>query len=307
MTQPIHPRVSCGYLYVISSDGYPPPAADTGEHLRRMKDLGFVTVELEGIRSEHLRQMHQRRQQTLAELGELGLSVNYFCVVLPGLGSPLDAQRQENLALFELGCQTAAALGAKGVLDNAPLPPYQFPGDIPVVRHYDEDVLQRAMLPADLDWKAYWRDLSTTYREACDIAARYQLTYLMHPCLGVLSATTDAFLHFADAVGRDNLRFNLDTANQFLMRDNLALSLVRLADRIDYIHVSDNGGQRCEHLPIGAGAIHWPTFWAAVDRIGYRGDFGIDIGGEGSGGAELDRHTQHAAQWVSRHLLGVSA
>ncbi len=29
----------------------------------------------------------------------------------------------------------------EGVLDNAPLPPYQFPAGIPVVRHYDEEVL----------------------------------------------------------------------------------------------------------------------------------------------------------------------
>ena len=49
--------------------------------------------------------------------------------------------------LFEKGCSMAAFLGAEGVLDNAPLPPYQFPNDIPVVRHYEERVLLSAQFP----------------------------------------------------------------------------------------------------------------------------------------------------------------
>ena len=39
--------------------------------------------------------------------------------------------------------------------------------------------------------------------------------------MGVLCATTDGFLNFYQAVGRENLRFNLDTANQFVLKDNL--------------------------------------------------------------------------------------
>ena len=290
--------VTCAYLYIITQYGYPPDAARTGAYLRQIKALGFVSAELEGIRDEHLTAMHAMRHDVAADLQALDMRVPYFCAVLPGLSSADATERARNLALFELGCDTAATLGALGVLDNAPLPPYRFPADIPVVRHYEPDVLLAATFPDDLRWSAYWRDLCATYRTACDIAAKHGLTYQMHPCMGVLSATTDAYLYFRDAVGRDNLRFNFDTANQFVLKDNLNLSLRRLADCVDYIHISDNRGTRCEHLPIGAGVIDFDALFETLDRINFRGHFGIDIGGEESHVPDLDRAYTDAAKFI---------
>ena len=79
-----------------------------------------------------------------------------------------------------------------------------------------------------------------TYREACDSAASFGLTYHLHPSIGTLSANADGSLHFFYAVKRGNLRFNLDTANQFVMKEILSIALRRLAPFIDYIHLSDN-------------------------------------------------------------------
>jgi sugar phosphate isomerase/epimerase len=264
-----------------------------------MQALGFKSVELEGIRRDHLLAVYQQREEIAAKVTALGLSVPYFCIVLPGLAAVDARERVENLELFEKGCQVAAQLGAKGVLDNAPLPPYIFPDDIPVVRHYTEETVQAAQFPAKLSWPAYWQAMVATYREACDIAAGLGLTYQMHPCLGVLAATTDGFLYFRDAVGRDNLRFNLDTANQFVLKDNLSLSLRRLADCIDYIHLSDNGGTRVEHLPPKAGAINWEVFFETLDLIGFTGQIGLDIGGEETAVDDLDNAYCQAATWLA--------
>ncbi|MCH8963191.1 MAG: sugar phosphate isomerase/epimerase, partial [Bacteroidetes bacterium] len=244
----LDPAITCCYLYPITKYGYPPPAEQTGRHLEEMKALGFRSVELEGIREAHLLAVYAQRRTLQQQVRALDLRVPYFCVVLPGLSSADAATRAHNLRLFEKGCEIAHLLDAHGVLDNAPLPPYRFPDDVPVVRHYDEDVLRAASFPPDLHWNRYWNDLAATYRSACDIAGRYGLTYHMHPCLGVLCATTDGFLLFHDAVQRDNLRFTFDTANLFVQKENLALSLRRLADYVDYIHVSDNRGSRVEHL-----------------------------------------------------------
>ncbi|HYE57193.1 MAG TPA: sugar phosphate isomerase/epimerase family protein [Rhodothermales bacterium] len=296
MTFPSH--ITCAYLYVITRYGYPPAAADTLRHLDEMAALGFRSVELEGIREAHLGAMYDQREAIAAHVERLGLEVPYFCVVLPGLSSPDGAERERNLALFEQGCEVAARLGSLGVLDNAPLPPYVFPGDVPIVRHYHEDVLMAATLPPDLDWARYWQDLTTTYRAACDVAARYGLSYQMHPAMGVLAATTDAYLLFHDAVGRDNLRFNLDTANLYVLKDNLALALRRLAGRIDYIHLSDNRGQHVEHLPPGEGAIRWDVFFETLDAIGFTGRFGLDIGGAETLLDDLDRAYTDAARWL---------
>ena len=64
---------------------------------------------------------------------------------------------------------------------------------IPGVRHYDEEVLLAASLPSSLDWNRYWASLIETFQAACEIAAAHKLTFHLHPCLGVLAATTDAY------------------------------------------------------------------------------------------------------------------
>jgi sugar phosphate isomerase/epimerase len=296
------PRIVACYLYPITRYGYPPPVEGTHRYVEELAGLGFRSIELEGIHAPHLRAMHGMRDEVRRTLDRLEVAVPYYCVVLPGLASADPAVRATNLSLFELGCATARDLGAAGVLDNGPLPPYAFPGDVPVVRHYDEEVLARAGLPPSLDWAGYWRDLVATYRDACDIAARYGLTYLIHPAIGVLCANTDGFLLFRAAVDRPNLRFNLDTANQFVARDHLPLSLVRLADHVDYIHVSDNRGSKPEHLPLGSGAIDWGVFFRTLEEIGYRGAFGIDIGGSESGVVDLNRAYVEAAAFVEGRL-----
>lgn len=296
--------IVCCYLYNITKHGYPPPAEGTRGYLEAMKALGFRSVELEGIRETNLMAMHEWRAETQQDLDELGLELPYYCAVLPGLSSADGDERKKNLGLLERGCETAQALGSRGLIDNAPLPPYVFPKDIPVVRHYDESVLLAASFPPELDWGRYWNDLVATYREACDIARDHGLTYQMHPCVGALSSTTDAFLYFYDAVGRDNLRFNFDTANQFFLKDNLALSLRRLAGHIDYIHVSDNRGVRMEHLVPGGGEIDWETFFETLEFIGFEGDFGVDVGGDESGIAveAMDAAYVHSAQWLEERV-----
>ncbi len=294
-----HKDIVACYLYIITKHGYPPDAAKSFKHLHEFKDLGFRSIEMEGIREEHLDGVHSIRNEIRAEAELLGLSIPVFCVVLPGLSSPDAKEREKNLQLFEKGCEVAVSLGSVAVLDNAPLPPWQFPEGIPVTRHYDEEVLSTATLPARLDWNKYHEGLVETFRTACDIAAQRNLTYQLHPCYGALVNSTDAYLLFASAVKRDNLRFNLDTANQHFMKDNLFLSLIRLKDHVDYIHLSDNSGEQVEHMALGEGHIHWDRFFETLDQINYTGLFGIDVGGDESGVVDLDLAYRSSADWIS--------
>ena len=192
---------------------------------------------------------------------------------------------------------------SKGILDNAPIPPYIFPDEIPVVRHYEEDSLRSAYFPEDFSWKDFWAQLVDTFQILCDIAAKYNLTYQIHPASGVLTSTTDSFLYFFDAVKRDNLRFNLDTANLFAVKENLQLSLLKLKDHLDYIHVSDNGGLKVEHLEIGKGTIAWDKFFETLNKINFKGNIGVDIGGDESNVQSLDEAYVSAAQWLEKTWL----
>jgi sugar phosphate isomerase/epimerase len=267
-----------------------------------MQNLGFKSVELEGIREEHLMGVYESRYEIRAQITELNLRVPYFCIVLPGLSSENLQIRENSLKLFELGCQIAHLFNSEGVLDNAPLPPYSFPKDIPVVRHYDEDVLQAAVISKTLNWKKHWQNLISTYQAACEIAANYNLTYHMHPCMGVMAATSDAYLYFHDAVKRDNLRFNFDTANQFVLKENLEVALLRLAHHIDYIHLSDNRGTKVEHLSPGTGNINWDRFFFTLNRIDYKGHFGLDIGGEESKLKNIEKIYMDSARWLENQI-----
>lgn len=299
-----HKDIVACYLYTITKHGYPPVAGDAMQHLDEFSKLGFSSIELEGIREEHLEGMYQQRTQLRKRADELQLEVPVFCIVLPGLSSPHGKERDRNLERFQKGCELAHVLGSVAVLDNAPLPPWQFPGDIPVARHYDEKVLAAATIPDHLNWETYWQGLTETYREACDLAAAKGLDYQMHPCYGALVNSTDAFLLFAEAVKRDNLKFNLDSANQFYMKDNLFLSLLRLREHIDYIHISDNGGSRVEHLAMEEGAIQWDRFFEMLDLIGFTGKFGIDVGGAESGVKDLEEAYRAAARWLTEKWFG---
>ncbi len=302
----IHKDIIGCYLYTITRHGYPPDASDSLQHMKEMKELGFRSIEMEGIRDLHLDGVYGMRHQIREKATSLGLTIPYFCVVLPGLSSPDRNERERNLKQFEKGCQLAASLGCVAVMDNSPLPPWKFPSGIPVARHYDEKVLAGATFPMRLKWKNYWNGIVETFRQACDIAAARNLKFNIHPCYGTLANTTDGFLLLAEAVKRDNLRFNMDTANQFFMKDNLFLSLLRLQDHVDYIHLSDSTTGKLEHLAIGKGQIRWERFLEMLNRISYRGVFGIDVGGAESAVPDLDGAYRSSAAWLTenwfRHL-----
>lgn len=284
----ISKHITCAFLYTITRYGYPPAAERTTRYLDEMAALGFTSVELEGIGGEHLGEVTRRRSEIRRALESNGLSLPVFCTVLPRLGSVQATLRDEALELFRRGCDTAAFLGAGGVLDNGPLVPYAFPADLPVSRHYEPELLRRIGLPAGFDWACYRDDLVETLRRACDTAAEFGLKYYLHPCCGSLTETTDSYLWLSRAVGRGNLRFNFDVANQFYLRENLPLGLRKLAGEIDYIHVSDNRGTQVEHLAVGDGAIDWELLFATLADIGFDGQLAIDVGGAETDLDDLD-------------------
>ena len=72
----------------------------------------------------------------------------------------------------------------------------------------------------------------------------------------------------------------------------------------DYIHVSDNPGDRVEHLEPGKGAINWDVFFETIDRVGYEGHFGVDIGGHESRVDDLDQAYRTGAHWLEERIGG---
>lgn len=295
-------KITCAYLYPITRYGYPPDIRQTLSHIEEMASLGFRSLELEGIGEENIKYLYQHQEGISDKLKELDCKVPVLCIVLPQLSAPDKIKQSHSLELFEMGCNVAKHLGAAAVLDNGPLLPFEYPANAPIKRHYEEATLSNLGWPKDFKWSSYWNDLTSTYREACKIAATFGLNYQMHPCEGSLITGTDSFLYFADAVDSPNLFFNLDTANQFYFKDNLPLSLLRLADRIDYIHISDNRGLHVEHLVPQDGKIRWDSFFSTLQEIKFKGKIAIDVGGAETGIADIREAFIRSANWLEEQL-----
>lgn len=296
-------QIVCAYLYPITKYGYPPPAKNTTSYLDEMSSLGFQTVELEGIREEHILSMYDQRELIREKINHLEISVPVYCTVLPHLSSQDDTVISRQLELFRRGCETARTIGASYILDNGPLPPYQFANEIPVTRHYEHELLSQASLPVQFNWDQFWEKLISTFQRVCDIAAEFDLTYLVHPAFGVLASTPEAFLHFYQSVNRKNLGYNFDTSNLIALKCNLSLAIKQLGAHIKYIHISDNRGIRNEHLPPGEGMINWSQFFKDLQLIKFDGYFGIDIGGDESAIQDLDLAYQKTAAFLEDQLL----
>jgi hypothetical protein len=134
--------------------------------------------------------------------------------------------------------------------------------------------------------QCWTRDAGTLLRELVQWGYLGQASMEAQALIRLVRPNAAGFLVLQQAVGRRNLKFNLDTANQFCQKENLVLSLARLSKDIRYIHVSDNHGERPEHLEIGRGKIPWREFFSEVKRMGYKGRFGIDIECPGGRNAE---------------------
>ena len=295
-------RITCAYLYPITLYGYPPDIRQTVAHIREMAAMGFTSVELEGIGAGNIAYLFHHQNAVKEALEKYGCSLPVLCIVLPQLGSTDAAKRRTSLELFEMGCKVAKSLGAKGVLDNGPLLPFEYPSNGPIRRHYTDELLSQLALPQGFEWTIFQRELCDTFRKACDIAAAHQLVYHLHPCEGSMITTADSFLNFSREVDRENLLFNMDTANQFFFRDNLPLSVLRLAGKTGYIHLSDNRGDRVEHLSLGDGNIQWDAFFAALKAVDFKGNFGIDVGGAETGIADLKKAYLDSAAWLQQQL-----
>ncbi len=89
--------------------------------------------------------------------------------------------------------------------------------------------------------------------------------------------TADSLSRFLDRVDRPNLGVNFDPANMILygMGDPIA-ALRSLLPRVRQVHLKDalpasEPGQWGSEVPVGTGAVDWPTFLAVLEEGGYEG------------------------------------
>lgn len=72
-------HITCAFLYSITRYGYPPDAEHMVTYVHEMADLGFQSIELEGIGEAHLKTVYKHRKEIKQALEDRGGGVT--CVL----------------------------------------------------------------------------------------------------------------------------------------------------------------------------------------------------------------------------------
>ena len=67
-------HITCAFLYSITRYGYPPDAEHMVTYVHEMADLGFQSIELEGIGEAHLKTVYKHRKEIKQALEDRGRS-----------------------------------------------------------------------------------------------------------------------------------------------------------------------------------------------------------------------------------------
>lgn len=271
-------KISCCWLYAISKYGYPPSLPDTYRALEDMAGLGFTAVELEGVREENLRAVHNERKALKQRCDDLGLRVVNFCPVLPDLVHPEKGQRVHALELFKLAVEAATHFGCETIQTDSYTPPLEFVGDAPYKDAISFGKRFQVKVDPAFRWNDLWGWLTDSIGACADEAERAGLKFCLEPRVGEIVSNTDALLRLMDAVDNDNFGAVLDTGHQHAQKEILPLSIEKLGARVHYLHVSDNDGQTNEHLAPGRGTVDWDGVFLALKKHGFSGYVAVDVG-----------------------------
>jgi len=132
--------------------------------------------------------------------------------------------------------------------------------------------------------------------EAC---RRRGLTLVLEtPLPHLLGGQPEDFCWILERVPAEGTGVCLDTSHTSL-GGFLFEVIERLGPRIVHVQASDNHGVTDDHLPPGEGGIDWAHVLSALERVGYRGGFMLEVAGNG----DLFGHIARAAasaRWLER-------
>lgn len=272
-------RISCCWLYAISEYGYPVPVPRIPEALRKMADLGFHYVELEGASSDgNLQELYTQRHEIKALCDSLGLAVINFCPVIPELVSLDRTVREQGFDNFAVALDLASFFDCATIQIDSYTPPLRFLGEQPYKEMLDYGIEFRVAVDPAFSWAEQWRVLVDTFRRCAAMAGKQGLPFCLEPRVGEIISNTDALLRLMDHVDAPNFGAVLDTAHQHAQKEILPLSVEKLGSRIMYLHVADNDGKINAHQALGEGTVDWEGVFLALKKHGFEGYVAIDIG-----------------------------
>ena len=272
-------KISCCWLYAIEKYGYPPSIEDTYNALKDASEMGFKYVEIEAfnIKKNNVFELFDERKKLKEFMEELGLIFINLPIMLPGLFSPDEKIRQENLKLFDLGTELASYLGAEVMQLDSFAPSLKFIGENP----YQDDISYGKSYKIDIDkeysWEKEWDILIKMFKICCEKLQKTDMRLIIEPRVGERVSNSDAILRLMDNVNCPNFFAILETAHMNAQKELIPLSVEKMGRKIYGVHVADNDSMTNAHNKTGDGTIDWEATLKALKKFNFTGYFAIDI------------------------------
>ncbi len=271
-------KFCCAWLYAISKFQKYGESFDIKnilEALKQIKKLGFDTTELEAMRKKNLIEELENKHLIKETLNSLDLKVNNLCVVFPEL---MSRDWKKYLDLFEQSADLANFLGCETIQLDSHMPPLHYISEKPYEDTIKFNVPIKIRVEESFDWTRHWIIMVESIKECDEIAYNRGLKLCLEPRVHESIPNTDAILRLFDWVNSDNFGAVLDCGHLHAQKELIPLSVEKLAEKIFFVHASDNDGRDNQHLGVGRGTIDWDGTLKALKKHKFSGYIAIDIG-----------------------------
>ncbi|OLQ72137.1 AP endonuclease [Photobacterium proteolyticum] len=140
---------------------------------------------------------------------------------------------------------------------------------------------------------ARWTQMMETIRKISNIAKQHQIRAVVHPHAGGYIEYQDEIERMLADLSHDEVGLCLDTGHLYYAGMDPATSLVKYAERLDYVHFKDVDAaklyqavekrvgfwQACADgvmCPLGEGAVNYDEVSKALQEIGYKGWIAVE-------------------------------
>ena len=235
---------------------------------------------MEGV-GKQLYLVDKNKAEIKRRSSEAGLSIANFVPVLPDIVSQDEVKRKAALADFQLGCNIARFLDTELVeVDSYRTPLYvEKPYDISREFSYAYQPPKMLVDPKFDFWQFFDHVLVDSVAKCNDFAAACGIKLCVEPRVWETIPSVWALDHLLRKVNSNNLGAVYETAHFACQRTALVEAAEILGERIFYVHASDSDYTNEDHLEFGKGLIDLGTVLSALEKHGFDGVFGIDIGG----------------------------
>ena len=269
------------WLYAITKYGYVISIKDLLKAIDDAHRLGFTLFEIEGVAGDNLRAVVDNKADIRTKCRETGVQIMNFIPVLPDLMNVEETKRKAALTDFKSTCETAAYFETGMIQIDTHYSPLYLSKPYDISQEFGFAYQPPTMrLELSFDFWRYFNNVIVDSVSKCnECAANSGLRLCIEPRTWENIPNVWALELLLRGVGSDNVGAVFDTAHLACQKTLLVQAVEMLGKRIFYVHGSDSDFRSEDHIEIGTGLIDWARLLAALQKQGFDGVFGLDIGG----------------------------